>query len=503
MKKKSLLIVAIVLAISILAPIFALNAYEALRGPTELLYYDKAKAYKGYTLFGASRSVYTYLIDMEGNIINTWPNTSNPQMLENGNVLGRSSKDAFMGFKEFDWKGNVVWEYYEKRENYHPHHDHQRIFNPKLKEYTTIYIANRDLNHEEVIAAGANPSWSKSYDGSQMDAIVEVDMNGKVVWEWWFFDHLVQDLDQTKKNYVGKGTIASYPGKLNINFGMTVRQDWLHCNSLDFNRELDHIVINSVHGEFYVIDHGATFVPGDPEKSKELAASDAGDFLYRWGDPAKYAQGEKPYIERDWERPNTGTRQMGACHDIQWIREGSPGAGHFLVFDNADQVYQSSQQSGAIEINPYLDLNGNDTGNYINPPDAGYHMTNPDFRTTHHFPRQLSNQIVWSWHNPTTSGFFSNHGSGCQRLPNGNTLLCGSSEGHFVEVTPEGECVWEYISPVTGKGVKKHITTDVFDQNGAFRAYRFGLDYPGFAGKDLKPLGKITKVHADLPPLSR
>ena len=196
MKKKSLLIVAIVLAISILVPIFALNAYEALRGPTELLYYDKAKAYKGYTLFGASRSVYTYLIDMEGNIINTWPNTSNPQMLENGNVLGRSSKGGFTGFKELDWEGNVAWEYYEKRENYHPHHDQQRIFNPKLKEYTTIYIANKDLSHEEVIAAGADPSWSKSYEGSQMDAIVEVDMNGKVVWEWWFFDHLVQDIDQ-------------------------------------------------------------------------------------------------------------------------------------------------------------------------------------------------------------------------------------------------------------------------------------------------------------------
>ena len=51
-----------------------------------------------------------------------------------------------------------------------------------------------------------------------MDAIVEVDMQGNVVWEWWFFDHVVQDVDPTKPNYVGAGkTIADYPGRINLN----------------------------------------------------------------------------------------------------------------------------------------------------------------------------------------------------------------------------------------------------------------------------------------------
>ena len=238
-----------------------------------------------------------------------------------------------------------------------------------------------------------------------MDALVEVDMKGNVVWEWWFFDHLVQDKFPEKDNYTGKDKgISDYPGKLDINWGKPVARDWMHCNSLDHNPELDLIAVSSVHGEFFVIDHGATFIPGDPEDSIKLAASEAGDFIYRWGDPAKYGQGEKPSFEKDWLKISTGTREMGANHDIQWIKQGRPGAGNFLIFNNNDQVFQSSQQSEIIEINPYLDGNKKPSESYVNPPEAGWYMTSPDFRTTHHYPRKRSNQIVWTFCPET--GFF-------------------------------------------------------------------------------------------------
>ncbi len=44
-----------------------LHAYEALQGPTELLYWDKTNAYPGYTWFGVRGT--TYLLDREGR----WP----------------------------------------------------------------------------------------------------------------------------------------------------------------------------------------------------------------------------------------------------------------------------------------------------------------------------------------------------------------------------------------------------------------------------------------------
>jgi hypothetical protein len=159
-----------------------------------------------------------------------------------------------------------------------------------------------------------------------------------------------------------------------------------------------------------VIDHGGTFIPGDSEGSIKLAASDGGDFLYRWCDPAKYGYGEKPRIERAWIFISTGTREMGANHDIQWIKPGCPGARNFLIFNNNDQVYQSSSQSELIEINPYLDANKQNSANYVWPHEAGWHTIRPDFKTSHQFPRKRSNQIAWTYTANYTGGFFANHG---------------------------------------------------------------------------------------------
>ncbi len=190
----------------LLAP--AALAYERLQGPTELLFHDKEKAFNGYTLFGCPRH---NLPDRHG-----WP--GRPHLARrhqsaaphNGHLLDASKDDpsGFQGFQEVDWNGKVVWEYAEKREGYAPHHDWVRIFNKKLNAPTTLYIANKSITHEQAIAAGADPR-KGPYDGGQMDAIVEVDMKGNVVWEWRFFDHVVQDIDSAKSNYVGAGkTIA-------------------------------------------------------------------------------------------------------------------------------------------------------------------------------------------------------------------------------------------------------------------------------------------------------
>ena len=44
----------------------ATSAYEAFQGPTELIQYDPARAYEGYTLFTPSLGRNAYLIDMHG-----------------------------------------------------------------------------------------------------------------------------------------------------------------------------------------------------------------------------------------------------------------------------------------------------------------------------------------------------------------------------------------------------------------------------------------------------
>ena len=239
-------------------------AYDALTRPTELQYWDASRAQDGYTFFGVGGK--SYLLDMLGRVVHQWPVGNNPHLQDDGSILDASTDDpsGFGGFKIVNWDGLTTWAYTESRSTYHPHHDFTRVWNQKLNAYTVLYIANQDFTYAELIAAGANPATTPS-TGGQMDTLVEVDASGTIVWEWGFFDHLVQDYDATKANYVGTvGTdtsIGTCPGRLNINrSGHRLKSDWLHCNSVDYNPTLDQIVVNSVQGEFYVIDHGNTFI---------------------------------------------------------------------------------------------------------------------------------------------------------------------------------------------------------------------------------------------------
>ena len=482
MKKKISLFSFILSALTVLSQ-------ESLMIKTETRYWDNSRTTNGYTLF-ATRGT-TFLIDFEGHVIHLWNIGTNPRFTEAGTLLDAvggnlSSQDSW---KELDWNGNTLWQYTESRSNYHGHHDFVKIFNPKLGDSTFIYIANKDLTAHQCLNAGCDPS--HSYTGAQMDAIVEVNRAGTVIWEWWFFNHVVQDIDPTKSTY---GIIANTPGRINLNIrGNPVKSDWLHCNSLDYNQDLDLIVVNSVHGEFYVIDHGNTFIPNKPDSSITLAAGTAGDFLYRFGDPARYNKGDPPSVLDNWEKATAGNTQVGGSHDVQWIRSGLPGAGHFLLFNNDGNLFELTPQSYIEEINPYLNSAGTNTGHFVNPPDAGYRVVNSPDANLMKEKKNVSKQIVWMFSSKNNISFYSTMGSSAQRLPNGNTFVCSMNDGHFFEVAPsDTSIVWEYVNPMTRVGIKKVKMDNYPTYNGVFRAYRYASDHPALAGHDLTPGATMT-----------
>jgi len=60
-------------------------------------------------------------------------------------------------------------------------------------------------------------------------------------------------------------------------------------------------------------------------------------------------------------------------------------------------------------------------------------------------------RIVWDYSADPPEAFYAPTGSSNQRLPNGNTVICGMDmmpgrQGQVFEVTPEGEVVWAYWS---------------------------------------------------------
>jgi hypothetical protein len=494
--------ITVILFVGVFLAVAVSSAYavETTVARTEVRLWNPDKAYNGYTIFTPQSWDTTYLIDMGGNVVNEWPETSNPKLLENGNVWG--------GMEELDWDGNIVWEWDPDldsgRPNIGQHHDSWKIFNPKLGKMTALALTRYDVvTNAEIYAAGGDPSIDYENgrfrgDDSRLDGLAEVDMeSGEIIWEWKFHDHTIQDRNAAWPNHVGGLTIADFPGKADV-FWKTdqanstdneegIIRDWHHCNAIDYNEELDLIAINAKHwSEFYVIDHGATFIAGDPAGSTALAAGPAGDYIYRFGNPSAYGQGVPPgYLEE-------GNQQMYGAHNIQWIKDAHytggpalPGAGNFLIFMNGN-YHPMTNHSEILEINPYLDAAGFDTGSYVNPPDADYTdgINSP------------SNQIVWSFASEMPNSFYGRHVSSAQRLPNGNTLIDSGTQGHFLEVTEDGEVVWDYISPVFGRGNPPQIEPSFFDfmgrGNTVFRAYRYGPDYPGLKGKNLVPQGTLT-----------
>ena len=151
--------------------------------------------------------------------------------------------------------------------------------------------------------------------------------------------------------------------------------------------------------------------------------------------------------------------------------------GNLLVsFRNISTVIRIERSTGKIlwklgapplggQHAPYRLANGN-----ILMFDNGPH------RLDHTFPysraievNSASNEIVWKYQEAREFIFFSPRISNAVRLPNGNTLINEGSFGRFFEVTREGDVVWEYVNPFFGPATQ----TVKLRQNNVFRVYRY------------------------------
>lgn len=404
-----------------------LEAEEAAPAAEPQIYSDYGDLY----LFAPITSTETYLMDAEGTAVFTWASQyssgQSVYLLEDGSLL----HTANIGSRSFTAggqagavqiiapDGRVTWEFEYSSSQFSSHHDVELLPNGNV-----LMIAWELKTEAEAIAAGRHPSTIS--DGELWpDHVIEVDPDtNEIVWEWHIWDHLIQDYDPGAENY---GVVAEHPELIDVNYGSDQGSaDWTHINSIDYNAELDQIML-SVHGfsEIWIIDHATT---------TEEAAGPAGDLLYRWGNPQAYGAG------------GAADQQLYRQHDAQWIEEGLPGEGNILIFNNGsrrDRAYSSID-----EIAPPL----NADGGYTLEAGGAYGPTAP----------------VWSYSDP--DNFFADHISGVQRLASGNTLICDGPNGRFFEVTPDGEVVWEY------------------DYGGqVFRVVQIAASDPALANLDLQP----------------
>lgn len=105
-----------------------------------------------------------------------------------------------------------------------------------------------------------------------------------------------------------------------------------------------------------------------------------------------------------------------------------------------------------------------------------------------------TNKIEWEYKGTPPTEFYSSVAGSCQRLSNGNTLICETTKGRVFEVTAEGEIVWEYMVPFYAPGISGWAGFNLGRNNYTHRAYRFEPDFEGFKGKDLDP-GKFEGLN--------
>jgi hypothetical protein len=454
----------LLLAISLLLTSLPAGAQSQMVG----VIVNEDSAFEGYTLFAPKHYTMTYLIDNDGQIVNSWESDYEPgqsvYLLENGHLLhtslwGAERNPTFSGggeggrVEEYDWDGNLIWEFDYSSDKYMSHHDIEPLPNGNI-----LLIAFEYKTVEEAIAAGRNPNLLS--DGALWpDSVIEIEptlpVGGNIVWEWHVWDHLVQDYDSSKANY---GIVGDHPELIDVNFWAEAGQahaNWNHVNSIDYNAELDQIMI-SVRGfsEIWIIDHSTTTTEAAGHTGGR--SNKGGELLYRWGNPMAYRAGD------------SSDQKLFDQHDSQWIETGLPGEGNILIFNNGNQRGYSS----ADEIAPPVD---ND-GNYTLETGAAYGPS----------------EQVWVYTAPNKTDLFSEAISGVQRLPNGNTLICNGVNGIFIEVTSSGEIVWQYVNPIIDTGPLAEGETVPLDHRGhalnaVFKIHRYAPDYVGLQGHDLTP----------------
>ena len=304
------------------------------------------------------------------------------------------------------------------------------------------------ISREEAIALGANPG-SIACPALRATHIVEIrptgPVDGEIVWQWSTFDHTIQDFDPEKSNY---GVVVDHPERIDINFALAEETcsrgrhlNWQHANALDYNEDLDQIMLTVRHfSEIWIIDHST-----NAEEAAGSAGGNSGkggDLLYRWGNPRAYQRGTLADQRLFWP------------HNAHWIPEGLPGAGNVLIFNNGSEYPGMERGYSSVDE--------------ISLPADGYNYRLGEGSA------YGSNERVWTYAADPPDAFYAHRSSGAQRLPNGDTLITDGDAERIFEVTREGETVWEFVNPELGYDL-------------VYRAYRYAPDYPGLRGLDLTP----------------
>jgi len=416
-----------------------------------ILYSEPKKVSEGYLLFVPLESQNAYLIDNCGIVVNTWTFEhtlihSGCYLLEDGSILKLSVSGFTYEFESYierrSWDNELVWQYSLKSEKGKLHSDLHILPNGNI-----LVLKEEKIEVKKAISLGVNPNLlDNKYN---LETLIELKPIGvdsaTIVWQWRLEDRLVQEYDDLKDNY---GIVADFPRKYNAN----LYNGFTHFNSIDYNKDLDQIILSSwSDDEIYIIDHSTT---------TEEAASSAGgtygyggDFLFRWGKPSNYG--------------SKSEQKLLAQHNPRWIPNNFKCFGGMIsIFNNRhNELYAISERKSAVVI--------------INPDPDGDGVY--EFEEGNFLP--VNYEFVLPNKGEIRGPMFSLFLSGAIVQPNCNILTCEGASGRLTEFDKDGRVVWMYQSPIVNElNVGEQGSTPQVE---VYKVEKYAPLYAGLAGKNL------------------
>jgi len=406
-----------------------------------LIHYSE-NAYQGYTLFSGLSSGKSYLINNCGEVVNSWESSVpyyTAYLTEEGNLI----KIVYGQIQMYDWDNNLIWSYQPPPEYSDIHSDIIIMPNGNI-----IVPVEQYLTPIEWITAGGDPSTFGNYGAYEI--LIEIEPTGpdtgEIVWTWSIFDRAIQDFDSTKANY---GIVADHPERFDINMGSSLPDFsffWTHFNGIDYNPDLDQIMISCwFASEVYIIDHSTTTAEAAGHTGGIYGKG--GDFLWRWGNVENY---------------NVGTaedREFYGQHNARWIKPGYPNEGMITVHENGNGRPDGAY-SRAVLMSTEVDENGN------------YQLDSNN--------KFLPDNIVWDWDGDVNGEtYYTQYMGSVNYQPNGNFLVCEAVGSRFFEVTPNGEIVWIYYNPEFFTQGDDYCCQDTYN------IVRYSFDYPAFDDREI------------------
>lgn len=456
----------------------------------------------GLTLVMPLNSTDIHLVDESAEIVHTWETAHAPggwaYLADDGTLYraGRNDDDPkFRGggiggiLQRIAPDGEVLWSYRFANDEHCQHHDIE-----VMPDGDVLFIAWERKSADEAIAAGRDPR-GVGEAGLWAASVWQVRPVGKddaeIVWSWHAWDHLVQDVDEGKPDH---GDVAASPHRFDVNVNFEPPEeideaerrareerkrqmaalgyggggadddeeddddaprpkdwdesgDWMHTNAIDYHPGLDLIVLSSPElGEIYVIDHSTTREEARGSTGGDRGAG--GDLLWRWGNPQNHGTGGED------------DQRLFYQHDPRWL----PGDGARLtVFNNGGGRPDGTSFSEVLE----LELPFEEGVGFTHAEGEPFGPAEP----------------AWSYSDPDT--FLSAFISGAGRLASGNTIICSGVVGRIFEVTPGGEVVWDYYSPLGGD-VEPPDHAGNAPPYSLYRADRYARDHPGVVALGLE-----------------